>query len=164
MVLNPVAKNGIDIDMLKTRLGTVPVGETISYPELTEVIGRDIRKHRYLLISACNQLLKERQMVFGAVFNVGIKRMTPDESVTQASHVLKRVRSIAKRGAAKIAATDYNALSTDRLRQMHNGYLSLLGAIVYSADSRNMNRLNERCSNTGPMVLPTARTLELLAS
>lgn len=165
MLLEPIAKNGIDIDILKATLSALPVGEVISYADLSAAIGRDVQyKNRYLLISACDRLLKDKQMVFGAVFNVGIKRLTPDEAVTQVNHVLKRVRTIARRGAAKIAATDYNSLSTDDLRQMHNSALSLLAAVIYSADARQLNRLNPPCTNAQPTVLPTAATLKLLAA
>ena len=164
-MFEPISKNAVDVDTLKAALKDVPVGETISYSALSRLVGRDVQgKHRYLLVSACDRLLKDNKMVFGAVFNTGIKRLTPDESISQASHVLKRVRTIAKRGAAKIAATDYHSLSSDDMKRMHNGYLSLLAAVVYSADSRHLNRLTGPVTNADQSVLPTAKTLKLLAS
>lgn len=163
-MLAPISKNALDVEALKRELIKLEIGTAVSYRHLSALIGRDIQKARYLLDSACNQLLSERRMVFGVVFNVGIKRLTADEAVNQASHVLRRVRGIARRGAARIAAADYTALSSDDLRRMHNSSISLLAAILHSADTRHLNRLSEACTNTAPSALPTAQTLKLLAS
>lgn len=158
------SKNSADIAALKDYLRGVEIGELTTYEQLTQVVGRDIRKHRYLLLQACNQLLSERNYTFGTVLRQGIKRLNADETVESSKHILSRIRGQCRRQARKLTSVDYATLSTDDLKRLHNGALSVFAAIAYSADSRNLHRLTESCQNHGPQTLPTAATLRLLAS
>lgn len=159
-----ISKNAVDISALKDRLRKAEIGEMIAYDELSEIIGRDIRKHRYLLLSACNQLLSEKNYTFGSVFKQGVKRLSADETVESSKEIFSRIRGQCRRQARKLSSVDYETITTDDLKRLHNSALSVFAAIAYSADSRNLNRLTGLCQNTGPQSLPTATTLRLLAS
>lgn len=159
-----ISKNSGDILTLKEKLRDLAPGEMVSYAELSAAIGRSIQAHRYLLAASIEGLLKDESLLFDAVFRKGIKRLTPEETVMVAIKALRRARSIANKGVARLARTDYQALPTGDLKRQHNAYLSVLNAIRHAADPRQLTKISAQCSNTSPRSLPTARVLTLLAS
>lgn len=163
MQLVPYAKSSADVQAIVTVLDQLSVGETASYGQLTEAIGRDIISHRYLLENARDRLLKERK-VFGCVHNVGIKRLSDSEIVAYSLDGFRRIRRMARKGAKKLASVqDYAALKDDE-KARHNISMSVLGAIIHAATPKNMDRLNTQCVNVGKSGLPVASTLKMLAS
>lgn len=158
----PYAKNGADVQALVTVLDSLAVGDLATYNTLSQAIGRDIQRHRYLLESACDRLLKQRK-VFGCVFNSGLKRLSDSEIVDHSFNAFRRIRRLARKSARRLTSVEWNGL-TDEDRQRHNLHLSVLGAIVHTATPHNMAALSMTCKNTGPHGLPTAQTLKMLAS
>jgi hypothetical protein len=73
-----IAKNGADVNALATALDKLAVGQVISYEELSEAIGRNIQKHRYLLDQALLRLMRGRK-IFGCVKQVGYQRLSDSE-------------------------------------------------------------------------------------
>lgn len=161
--LVPTSKNAADIIALVEALGELQPGQLLTYEYLTAVIGRSAQRHRYLLEAACNRLLKQNRKAFGAVFGVGIKRLTDTEAIEQCASAMTRVRRIARKAVSKAASVDFAALS-DEDKRRHNGYISQMAAIAYTADSRHLNRLTEACQNHDPACLPSAQALKLMAS
>jgi hypothetical protein len=158
------SKNSADVLALMDALDRLPQDAMLSYDDLNAVVGRDVKTaHRYLLISACDRLLKHKQKAFGAVTSKGIKRLTDTEAISQCASTLNKVRRIAKKAATKAATVNFSALNDDEKRR-HNGYISQMAAIIYTADSSHINRITGACQNNSPFALPTAQTLRLLAS
>jgi len=157
-------KHAADLDILKARLRGMEPGDTVTYAELSALIGRDILQHRYLILKACEGLLRAERRAFESVYRTGIRRLTADQAVEGVPHVLRRVRRIVRRGAAKVAAIDYHALSSDALRQQHNGFISVCAALLQCADGHALKRVSGRCSNSLAAPLPPASTLQMLAS
>lgn len=80
MNFEPTARNAADLKALTDTLASVPIGGTISYAELSEAIGRDARKCRYLLLKAMNDLNKEQGAAFAAVRGMGYRRVGVDKA------------------------------------------------------------------------------------
>ena len=157
----PFAKNSADVNALVTLLDKVAVGAIASYSALSECVDRDIQKHRYLLDSALNRLLKQRK-VFACVKNSGMQRLSDSEIVLCSFSALKRIRGMARKSVTRLTAVQWDGLSQDD-KTRHNLHLSVLGAIVFSAQPRNIAKLGMACKNSSSSGLPTARTLKLLA-
>ena len=160
----PSSKNSADVMALMDALDRLDQDAMLSYEALSRVVGRDVKStYRYLLVAATDRLLKTKQKAFGTVTNAGIKRLTDSEAISQCASTLGRVRRIAKKAATKAATVNFAALSNEE-KLRHNGYISQMAAIVYTADSRHINRITGACQNTNPSILPTAQVLNLLAA
>ena len=159
----PIAKNGADVQALAIVLDQLAVGSVATYAELTEAIGRDILKHRYLLDQALNRLLRNRK-VFGCVMGEGYQRLSDSEIVASSFGAMRKIRRMARKQATRMASVEWNTMSNED-RLAHNIHISVLGAIAHAATPSNLNKLNHACVNSsGQVGLPTAKTLQLLAS
>lgn len=158
----PYAKNGADIQAIAAVLDQLAVGSTVSYQEISQAIGRDIQRHRYLLDKATDHLLKQRK-VFGCVHNFGMKRLTDSEIVQHSFYAFRRIRRMVRKGARRLTSVEWDTLS-EQDQQRHNLHLSVLGAIAHAATPKNMVTLSSACQNSAKTGLPTATTLKLLAS
>jgi hypothetical protein len=163
MNLFPIAKNGADVAALAAVLDRLAVGDIATYAELTEAVGRDIQKHRYLLDTALQRLLRKRK-VFGCIKETGYQRLSDSEIVNYSFSAFKRIRRIARKNAVRLSAVEFERLSNEE-RVRHNLHISALGAIAHAATPSNLAKLNQACSNSQSMQgLPTAHVLKLLAS
>jgi len=85
-------------------LATIPVGDTAFFDGLSHVAGRDIRRCRHFVYSATRWLQTNRGMVFSGVRGVGYKRLPPAEVIAVGSSARVRIRRIARKTAATMAA------------------------------------------------------------
>ena len=118
----------IDSRLLYERLKAAKVGETVTYEDLTGIIGRDVQKEAYgNLTTALKLVQREDGLVFGTVIGVGRKRLNDEEIVGTAGDTIARVKSISKKGIRKITSVkNFDALPNDAKIQ-HNAALSILG-------------------------------------
>lgn len=158
----PYAKNDADVHALLAVLNQLAVGNLATYDDLSAAIGREIREHRYLLDKALSECLKQRK-VFGCVTGVGVKRLSDTEIVEHSFHAFRRIRRMARKGAARLSSVDWNTMPDDE-KKRHNLYISVLGAICHSATPKNMGRVAASCANGNKNGMPTAKTLALLAT
>ena len=130
----------------------------VTYQELTNIIGRDIIKHRHALQSARTKLLKEG-CVFGIITRVGIKRLSDSEAIMITStDTVQRIRRTAKRGVRVLAYGIQNfATLSNEDKILHNATASMLGAIAFVSTTKNVERLASKSENGQ---LPIASTLE----
>lgn len=159
----PIAKNGADVAALAAVLDKLAVGDIATYAELTDAIGRDIQKHRYLLESALQRLLRKRK-VFGCVKEAGYKRLSDSEIVDYSFSAFRRIRRIARKNAGRLSVVEFEKLSQEE-RLRHNLNISALGAIAHAATPSNITKLATACANSNSLNgLPTAHVLKLMAS
>lgn len=96
---------GFDAEQLARRLEALAVGETVSYADLSKIIGEDVqRKRRSALRTARAHLLRTRRLVLEAVRDVGIKRVDGAELVNVVSDGVARGRRHFGRVAQKSAS------------------------------------------------------------
>lgn len=97
--------------VIMQRLREVEVQEVIPYSVLSGLVGGDVqREQRHLLASATKALLRER-IVFGAVTNVGLKRLNDMGIVDRAETGLTRIQRAARRSGRILTLADYEQLS-----------------------------------------------------
>lgn len=138
-----------------------PEGEIISYDELSEAIGRDIRKSAYYCVTtARRKLLNEEHMVFAAVRNQGYKRLTDVDKVELGEYWRKRILRASGNGIKAVTSVDnYDALSDDK-KVSHNKYATIFVLIRRSAKAATLKKIEIRVRET-TKVLPLAKTLEV---
>lgn len=159
--MKSIPELSIDARLLIDLLSKVGIGETVGYDTLSEAIGRDVRGTAYSqLATARRHLLRDKQMVFEAVHNVGIKRLSDAEIVATGESAVGRVRRAARRGTQRLTSVqDFDALP-NALKLKHNAYLSTLGAIGMLAKGSAVKKVEEAVSASSG-ALPIGRTLEL---
>lgn len=138
---------GVDTKAIVEHLILTTVGQQIPYIELSQLIGHDIQqpKYRSCLSSARRILVKEHNMVFGTIRNVGIQRLADTEIVREGDLGIKKVRRSCRRTAGKVICANYNTLSQDD-KNKHNLSLSVLGAITHVTSIKEQRKIGNAVS------------------
>lgn len=150
-----------DASLLKQRLETVKVGEVISYTDLSAVISSDVRQRRSALMRARLILMREKDFVFVAVKNVGIKRLSADEIARLGEGFARRIRKVALRGIKTLACVGAEFASlTEAAQVSHNSGMTLLSFLRGATTAQRYAKIEERVRES-QKVLPTSKLLEL---
>lgn len=164
---NTIPEISVDTRLLYERLAKLEKGETVTYTELSAIIGRDVRgpRARHLLDRARKLALENDNVVVEAVVNEGLRRPLDTVVVTTTGECYRRgVIRRAVIAARKYAAVDYGALSeADRVK--HNAEVSQLGAIKAFAADSTTKQLEASISGqqyNGP--LPIGKMLDVFRS
>ena len=150
-----------DTKFIYQRLQAAAPGETVTYSELADLVGRPCHPGASgygALFSARKIAERDDKIVFGAVRKIGLKRLTDEEIVGSGIAAVASIRRTAKRGAKRVACADYAKLDRDSQVQ-HNAHLSVLGAL-YQATKPSALRRVETQVQTAQEQLPLAKTLE----
>lgn len=116
------------LELIK-RLSTAKVGELIPYKELSDIAMSDVQtEKRGALVTATKHLLNEKQMVFEAVRNVGLKRANDSEIVAHSEGPIEKIRRISKRAMKRLTCVDFDKLPNDQ-KIAHNSKMSVLGVL-----------------------------------
>lgn len=156
----------IDTKIIYDKLLTVRENETITYKEISELIYRDITKHRGLLYSALNLARRENQMVFDCVPKVGMKRLANNQIVSNVrARTLAKIKRVSSLAYKKVTATDYDKLNKEE-RIQHNATVSFLGAIKQIATEKTVQKLESALTNKPQLggTLAIGQTLDLFRS
>lgn len=144
---NIIGRSSIDAKALADALRQVAIGETVEYKALTQAIGRDVTVHRHLLESARRTVMRDDNMVFGTVLNVGLKRMDDVETIAYVNqHRRKRIRSQAKKAIRELSTVKYAELPRES-QVSHNAGLALFGAMHSGTENKHMVGLEAQVSN-----------------
>lgn len=163
MIPNKAAPENIaDIETIARKLGEMSIGTTLNYEVLTALIGREVRSHRHLLISARKQVEQETGALFEIVRDVGIKRLTADETADVGLGVIRKVRRAARRGVDRLGRVRVNDMDREAANKVI-AHRSQLGAIALVADGRKSATLAKEAGKTGTLV-PAGRVLDMFKS
>lgn len=121
----------IDAQVIANRLAKVEEGETITYEEISALISvPDIRSqnHRHRMESARRVAQREHGKVFECVHGIGLKCLTSKDKAGLHRGATRRMHTLARRTAKKIATADYDSLDREA-RAEYNAGLSMMGAL-----------------------------------
>jgi len=158
-----IPEQSMETRMLLDRLAKASVGEVIKYTELSELIGQDVQaRSRGHLASAIKSLLNDRQMVFGVIRTVGVKRLSDGEIVAVGDEILPRIRRMAKRATRKLlAVADFNSLTNDQ-KIRHNAVVSSLATVSFFSKEARVKEIEKQVGSAQP--LPVGKVLGLFKS
>jgi len=150
----------IDSRTLYEKLIEVPEGETITYPDLSQTINRDVQSVAYgNLHTARRMAQKDNQITFGTVRGVGLKRLSQEETVSTSEHFIKRIRRTARNGIRQVSSiSDFDAMPNEA-RVKHNTAMSVLGAMYAFTKPGSIKRIENRVQQV-QKELPIGKTLE----
>lgn len=155
-----IPEANIDTKTILERLRKAEPGELVTYAELSEIIGRDVRATaRGCLTSAMRGALREG-LVFSSVKNEGV-RLLPDDGIAGVGlAAVKHIGRAARRAGKKLACVrDFDAMP-NAAKVQHNMGMSVLGAIVHSTSAPSMKRV-EATVEKAQTQLPIAKTLDI---
>lgn len=160
MTSKTIPELSVDTRLLYQRILKLNPDETISYAELSAVIGRDVTgSARSNLFSARNKALREG-INTEAVTKVGIKRLTDTQTVgTTDGRVRDHIRRVTGKAVKKLATVDFNNLSNpDKVK--HNTAVSHLGALRAFAADKIAPRIERKVKESNGEQLAIVHTLQ----
>ncbi len=150
-----------DVRLLVERMAKVGAGETASYRELTQLIGRDVTVHRHIVESARRILLRDHNMVFRAVINEGYRRLEDAQVVDVVNTDRRqRIRKQARYAVRELSSVNYDKLSQDK-QLKHNTGMAMFGVLIQATDASSIKKLQERVTNAGGKI-DVKGTLQLI--
>lgn len=150
----------VDARLLADRLSKAQPEELISYKELGAVIGvDDIREKANLLYSARRRVLNDKQFVFAAVANEGVKRLDDHNILSVGEQAICQVHKLTRRASRKLLCAKYDSLSkTDQVT--FNAHISVLGALALVTKGDKQKAIAEAVEKAEKQ-LPMASVLSL---
>ena len=160
----PTFQMSIDTRQLYERLKQASVGETVTYQELSEIVGRDVRGRAYSnLLSARRRCMRQDAIVFGTVQKVGLQRLDDGGVVGTAEGAMSRIRRQARRAGITLSCVrDFDALPIEA-QTKHNAAMSLLAVVSRITQNSAMKQLEKHVGET-KKELPLTKTLEFFAA
>ena len=151
-------KRSIETEMIYDRIRKANINEVITYTELRALINADVQSDaRRYLYTARNWALRDDNMVFGTIRNVGIKRITGDEVIGETDMALRYIHNKTNYALKVIKATDYDSFSPAGMKQQ-NARVALLGSINLFSEKKSVKKIEEQ-TNGKPLTI--GRTLKL---
>lgn len=154
----------IDAKMIYDQLIIASVGDTVTYAELTSLIGRDVQqKGRGALITARRRARNIDRIIFGTVRDSGLLRLNDTEIVETGEGTLRHIRRAARRGAQKVLCVqNFNSLPNEKKIQ-HNTFVSMFGVMAEITKPNKIKAIEKRVESA-QAVLPVAKMMEELRS
>lgn len=134
-------------------------GESISYEELSEITGGDIRQNRGVIYTAINRAQQDDGIIIGCVRKHGYKRLRDEEIASIGDYSISRIRRESRRGLNRVVKVqDFQALP-EELKVKHNTSASILSAIHGALRKKALRCVESRVRESVDK-LPLAKTLE----
>lgn len=153
------AENTADVESLARALSALSIDETVTYQQLTNLIGRNIQSHYWLLNKARKIVEEETGSLYEVVRNVGIKRLASEDAANVGLSVIGKVRRTATNGIKRLANVRCNDMPAEEANKVL-AHRSQLGAIALVADGRKSVTVAKEAAVNGGVV-PAGRVLDL---
>lgn len=153
MTDRPTFKASVDVQLMLRALMDSQVGDVVTYTDLDALIGRDCRTNG---IQSAKYMAEREGVIFGAVNNVGYKRLSDSEIVALGGLATRHIYRTAVRTTSKLTkVADYAALSpADQLR--HNVSLTTMTLAAYSTNRAGQKGIEKQVSDS-QAALPAAK-------
>ena len=162
--LSPSFKASPDRRALEEFLSKAKIGEQVSYSDLSEFLGRNIRepKNRALLYGAL-KAIKKIGVVFGTVRGFGIKRLEDSEISKLGQSRINQMHRTAKKARVEIQCiNDFDSLTPEQKSQHQLTQQQIL-ALELASSRQATKKIDERLKSEKKAVSPSV-ILKLLGS
>lgn len=154
---NPIFQRSADARFLIQKLKASEVGETITYADLAEAIGKSQDALHGPLHTARRALLRDENMVFGTVRGKGVKRLSDLDIVAASASTTRHLKRTARRGVQTLSAvSDFSAMPREE-QMRHSAAMSIFGAIAEMTTEKAIAKIEAKVEKHA---LPFAQTLE----
>lgn len=155
----PTFVASIDVRSICKAFSETKVGDTVTYLQLSELIGRDVQTEaRSVLTSARKISQREDGIVFGTIYKVGLKRLSDIEIVQTGAETVVKIRRASRRAGDRVAVPRPENLPIES-RVQQNLYLSVFAMLHNVAQDKQIKKLEERVARAESR-LPLDKTLD----
>lgn len=158
--MKSIPELSVDSRLLHQALEKVPQGSTITYAELSALIGRDVQGAAYGNLTTARNKARKAMCVFEAVINVGLKRLTDAEIPSLCDKMTDGFHRESGRTIKKLGCIlDFESLPRD-VQTKQNTALSMAGMLHHVTKPSQIAKVARRVEEiTGHLAV--AKTLEL---
>lgn len=154
----PTFELSVDTRIVRDRLAKAAIGETVTYTELSDALGRKVGGGSPHIQSAVRSLETDG-VIFGNIRGVGYQRLADAQIVDTVEHERKGLRRRARRIVHRLTSIgDFDGLP-NASKIKHNAAVSAFGAIAAMLSPGKMKTL-ETTVESAQAKLPLAKTLE----
>lgn len=156
-----IPEASVDTRLLRDRLLKLNHDETVSYAELSEVIGRDVQTVARSNLASARRMAEREGVILDAVSRVGIKRLTSGAAADSTGpRIRERIRRAASRGARRIAVIPFAELTAEQ-RIKTSAEASHLGALRAFAADKQTRKIEQQIDKQQPQQLALAKTIKV---
>jgi len=154
----------IDTQTIERLLRSTAIGEIVTFAQISTAIKRDVqREARGNLRTARHRLRKYDHMVFGAVTNVGVKRLTDEGKIAAARGHVNRGRNQFRQARTTATAVDDFGKLPNHLKLEHNVIVAQAGALLHMTSTKSTKTLEGKIGDETKAFKPK-ESLELMKS
>lgn len=148
-----------DTGLLVTLLMEANEGDLVTYDQITQHLGRDIRHNRSCLTSAL-RIAERDGAVFAAEPGKGYRRLPPGDAVASVDGFRARQHNLANRACKRLSVIDSHRLEEPERKKFYT-HLSIQGALQAATKAAAVKKI-ETHVNGSTQQLAVAKTLEAL--
>lgn len=148
-----------EITSISALLAELQEGETLSYADASEAIGRDVQLYARQSLTAARQKIEtENGVRFETVYKEGVKRIALQDVASIGAVSRKRTRRITKKAFARLNNLRAENIS-DETRDAINSERVALGAILHFTSDKSVRKIAEEVKRAGE--IPLGKTLAM---
>ena len=148
-----IPERSVDSIVLYNRIRTMEEGDVVPYSELSDLIKCNVQKSGYCYMQTARRIAqREDEMVFEAVLNVGLRRVSNDKIADVSRDNMKRARRSVRKGARILACAKYERLD-DAGRKEHNTMSCMLGALELATKPKNVRKVEAEVNRSGMIAI-----------
>ena len=148
----------VETGLIVSKISAAPSSaQTITYGELSALIGRDIAANRGFLASARRILFRDHGILIETVRNVGVRIASNSGIMDAGIRDVSASRRALKRASRKFDAVEISALSEEE-RKTYTGHVATVNALQLLSKPSSVRKVTER-SEGSP--LPSASVLAM---
>jgi len=158
----PDFKLSIDTQLLIERLRELNYGENITYSQLSELIGRDVRTEAaHILRSAIHYLAREEAIFIGSVRGTGVQRLSESEWVKSIPvGARKKMRNLSRRMGKNLGYAPDEKLSREEIKERNTG-IAFSEFLNHASREKEARKIIEAAPDDGR--ISTGKFIDLLS-
>ena len=156
----PLFEISVEARLMAERLARAAMGELVTYDELSDIIGQNVRlqRNKGRLNTALRTVLNDHRMVFGVVVNEGYKRLADADMSKIGRQSARKIRREAQRAKKKMACVNLDKLTSEQKSEW-NVAATIISMTEEVSAPRAVKAIESAVSKTQQQ-LPVAKALE----
>ena len=142
-----IPSSSIEADICYRLISKAEIDQVITYDELSNALGKDVRLFRWVLDTARRRCFYQDRMLFSSVKNIGVKRIEGEAIAGVVRSDLARIRRASVRSIRKTACVrDFDSLAPVAKTSLLTAQ-SILGVVSMLTKSKSFQKMETRVSD-----------------
>jgi len=141
-------KRSLETQLIHDRLIETKIGEIVEYKEMNKLIGGDVQNgDRNHLTIARDLALRDENMVFATINNIGVKRMSDEEIAKSGDYFRKHIHRTADKAITQLSSVENFPALSNEAKVDHNTHMALAGALFQATKTKVVKRISAGITN-----------------